>query len=58
VAVATARLLANFLYEISASDPSTLSAVAVLVAVVALVAAYVPPRRATRVNPLIALTSE
>ena len=56
--LALARLLASLLYGISASDPVTLACVAVLLGAVALLASYLPARRATRINPLTALREE
>jgi ABC-type lipoprotein release transport system permease subunit len=46
------------LFALSPRDPATLGAVAVLLLATALVASYVPARRATRVDPVIALRSE
>ncbi|HTS11901.1 MAG TPA: ABC transporter permease [Candidatus Limnocylindrales bacterium] len=52
------RLLRTWLYGVSATDPVSLLAVALLFILVALVACYVPARRATRVDPVIALHQE
>ena len=52
------RFIASQLYGVTAYDPLTLVSVAAILAVVALVASFVPARRATRVNPLIALRYE
>ena len=52
------RVLASQLYEVSASDPQTFVIVALVLAVVASVACYLPARRATRTDPISALRNE
>jgi putative ABC transport system permease protein len=53
-----ARLSESLLFGVSAANPATYVLGLVLIAVVALVACYVPTRRATRVDPLVALRYE
>ena len=48
-------LMAALLFQISATDPVTFALVSLLMAAVALVAAYVPANRATRVDPMVVL---
>jgi len=57
-AAAVTRLLGSLLFGVSPTDPLTLAAVAAALAVVAAVATVVPARRATRVDPMVALRSE
>jgi putative ABC transport system permease protein len=54
----TAELLAGSLYGVSPHDPPTFAVVPVLLATVALLACYVPSRRATRIDPILALRAE
>ena len=54
-ALAVTRYLENMLFGLTPFDPSTFAAVSVLLAAIALIACYVPARRATRVDPIVAL---
>ena len=52
------RVVGSVLYGVSASDPLTIAGAAAVLAAVALAAGYLPARRATRVNPVLALRYE
>jgi putative ABC transport system permease protein len=57
-ALAAGRLVASQLYETEPSDPLTLGVTAGVLAVVAMLASYLPARRATRVDPIVALRAD
>jgi predicted permease len=57
-AAAMTRVIAGLLYQVSPLDPVVLTAVSALIAACALAASYIPARRATKVDPLVALRFE
>jgi ABC-type antimicrobial peptide transport system permease subunit len=54
-AFALTRVMSSLLYEVSPLDPATFAALAILLLLVALMASYIPARRAARINPIGAL---
>jgi len=57
-ALALSRVLQGMLYGVSASDPLVFAGVALLLTAVAIAAAWIPARRATRVDPLEAIRAD
>jgi predicted permease len=57
-ALGLSRLMTSLLFEVKPADPAIFSAVAILLALVALAACYIPARRAVRIDPMAALRNE
>jgi putative ABC transport system permease protein len=57
-ALLLARLMAKMLYGVRPTDPATFGSVAIVLGLAALLATYVPARRASRIDPMAALRSE
>jgi predicted permease len=58
LALLVGQLLASFLYQVSPFDPLALAVAGAILAAAALIACFIPARRATKVNPMVALRSE
>ncbi len=58
ISAATSRLLSRQLFEVTPNDPGTMVGVSLLIASVAVLSCYVPARRATKVDPMVALRHE
>jgi ABC-type antimicrobial peptide transport system permease subunit len=57
-ALAITRLIGTLLYNVTPTDPISFTAVVLLLGLVGLLACYLPARRASRVDPMVALRSE
>jgi putative ABC transport system permease protein len=57
-ALALTRVMSSLLFDVKPADPATFASVSLLLAAVAFAASYIPARRATRVDPMIALRYE
>ena len=57
-ALALSRVIASLLFEVRADDPATFLAIPLALAAVALAACYLPARRASRLDPIVALRTE
>jgi putative ABC transport system permease protein len=57
-ALALGSVMQNMLFEVSPRDPATLTAIVLVLAAVGMIASFVPARRATRVDPIVALRAE
>jgi len=56
--IAVTRLMRDLLFGVGAGDPTTFAAVALLIAAVTMLASYLPARRATKIDPIVALRHE
>jgi putative ABC transport system permease protein len=57
-AMTASRLLTTLLFEVRPDDPLTFASVALLLVATSLLATYIPARRATKVDPMVALRNE
>jgi ABC-type antimicrobial peptide transport system permease subunit len=58
LALAATRLLNSFLFGLNSTDPLSLIAVVLVLGMVAAIAGFIPARRASRINPMVALRYE
>jgi ABC-type antimicrobial peptide transport system permease subunit len=58
IALTMARVLSSLIYNVSPADPMTFISVAVMVVAIALLACYLPARRAARADPMVALRAD
>jgi len=58
LAIATARILSGILYGVGALDPVAFTVAPLVLAIAALIATWLPARRATQINPIQALRAE
>jgi ABC-type antimicrobial peptide transport system permease subunit len=56
--IATTRFLQDYLFELQPTDPTTIAIAVLMLAVIAVLAGYLPARRAARVDPMTALRYE